>query len=339
MSLFIDQMLARYAEPINDTIQAHLPQREPRRWLYDLVATYPERAGKGLRGALCLASARAHGAPDDEAVPTAAALELMHNAFLVHDDIEDGSDRRRGAPTLHFEHGLPLAINAGDALAIVALSPLRENLSLLGSRMAQLISADVQRMMEITVEGQAIELGWRRDHVLDVKAPDYLSMVLRKTCAYTTIYPIRLGAIIGTWNRAILCPLHRFGFLLGALFQIRDDMLSLEPDSVAFGKEHLDDLHEGKRTLMIIHLLDAATGEDARTIEEFMTSPSRSDLAVEEIRDLMDKYGSLDWAAEYSRGLALEAKGAFQSAFGDLPPTEDRDFLEALIDFVTFRQR
>lgn len=339
MTGFIDDMLGSYAEPINETIRNHLPQREPRRWLYDLVATYPERAGKGLRGALCVASARAHGAPHAEAIPTAAALELMHNAFLVHDDIEDGSDQRRGAPTLHSEHGLPLAINAGDALAVVALSPLRENLTLLGSRMAQRISADMQRMMEITVEGQAIELGWRHDRVLELTPVDYLSMVLRKTCAYTTIYPIRLGAIIGSWNRAALGPLQRFGFLLGALFQIRDDLLSLGSASPRFGKEHLGDLYEGKRTLMMIHLLHNAAGQDARAVEEFVASPVRSPDAVADIRSLMEKYGSLEYATGYSDGLAAEARAAFESGFGHLPPTEDRDFLEGLIDYVATRRR
>ncbi len=339
MSDFLQAMLARYAEPINEIIRAHLPQREPRRWLYDLVATYPTRAGKGLRGALCVATARAHGGPAEEAVPTAAALELMHNAFLVHDDIEDGSDSRRGAPTLHFEHGTPLAINAGDALAVVALSPLRENVGLLGSRMSGRVSAEVQRMMEITVEGQAIELGWRHDRVLDVTAADYLSMVLRKTCAYTTIFPIRLGAIIGSWNRAELAPLHRFGFLLGALFQIRDDLLSLEVASPDFGKEPLGDLYEGKRTLMMVHLLETAVGGDARIIEEFLTAETRTESAVHAMRDLMDKHGTLEFARQYSKGLEEEAVRAFDLAFGHLPPSEDRAFIEGLIDYVATRER
>jgi geranylgeranyl diphosphate synthase type II len=113
-----------------------LPDGEPHPWLYRLTREYPSRPGKALRPALCIATCDAFGRAAD-AVGVAVAIELLHNAFLVHDDIADGSERRRGRPTLPAEHGLPLALNAGDALAVVANQVLRHHLREVDDHVAQ----------------------------------------------------------------------------------------------------------------------------------------------------------------------------------------------------------
>ena len=115
-------------------------------------------------------------------------------------------------------------------------------------------------MARESIEGQAIELGWRRDNALRLGDADYLEMVLKKTCWYTTIYPSRVGALIGTRGDCDLDRFVRFGFFLGAAFQIQDDLLNLEGDPLRYGKELDGDLWEGKRTLMLIHLLRKAGG-------------------------------------------------------------------------------
>lgn len=225
---FVEDALRTHRDQIGNVLTRYLPDREPRRWLYDLVATYPSRVGKGIRSSLCVATCRAFGGTTEEAMPSAAAIELLHNAFLVHDDIEDGSLSRRGLPTLHRQHGVPLAVNAGDGLAVVGLSPLRDNVRVLGSVMSERVFDEFQMLLHRTIEGQAIELGWRSENVLELTPVDYLDMVLLKTCSYSTIFPLRIGALIGSWGKADLGPLTRFGFYLGAAFQIRDDLLNLE---------------------------------------------------------------------------------------------------------------
>src|SRR5207244_3449628 len=102
-----------------------------------LVAGYPRRGGRMLRPSLCIATARAFGAKLEVAVRSAVALELLHNAFLVHDDVEDDSDVRRGRPTLHTLHGVPLAVNVGDALALLGLRAVTDNQATLGPRRAR----------------------------------------------------------------------------------------------------------------------------------------------------------------------------------------------------------
>ena len=161
------------------------------------------------------------------------ALELLHNAFLVHDDLEDESEERRGRPTLHVRHGAPLAINAGDALAVLSLRPLIDNVGTLGARLALRILEEAERMARESVEGQALELWWRQHHVIDLEEADYLRMVLKKTCWYTTIYPMRVGALIGTRDGVELDSYLHFGFFVGAAFQIQDDLLNLVGDEAS----------------------------------------------------------------------------------------------------------
>ena len=191
------------------------------------AADYLQRAGKGLRPALCLATCTAFGGDVEDALPSAAAIELLHTAFLVHDDVEDDSELRRGGPTLHRQYGRALAMNAGDGLAVLALGALRDNQCRLGRRLAARIWSEFDLMARQTVDGQARELGWQREGRTDLTPDDYLDMIIQKTCWYTTLLPLRVGALIGARKRVDLEPMLRFGFFLGAAFQIRDDILNL----------------------------------------------------------------------------------------------------------------
>ena len=154
--------------------------------------------------------------------------------------------------------GLPLAVNAGDALAVLSLEVLRAGTGRLGRRLGLRVLSEFSSAMWQTLEGQAVELGWRRDGVTDLSPQSYLELILRKTCWYTTIAPLRIGALIGSWGSADLQALSRFGLFLGGAFQITDDILNLTGGQAAYGKEIRGDLREGKRTLMVIHLLSVA---------------------------------------------------------------------------------
>jgi geranylgeranyl diphosphate synthase type II len=336
---FVEDILAGHRQQLAASLARYLPDREPRRWLYDLVATYPARPGKGIRSSLCLAACRAFGGSIDEAIPSAAAIELLHNAFMVHDDVEDGSHHRRGLPTLHMQHGLPLAINAGDALAVAGLTPLRDNVKLLGSEMSERVLDEFQMLLNRTIEGQAIELGWRTENVLDLTPTDYLDMVLLKTCSYSTIFPLRIGALIGSWGGADMDALTRFGFHLGAAFQIRDDLLNLEPHNGAYGKESWGDLYEGKRTLMIIHLLSSVEDDDRTWLHEFLGAgrAGRSEEQVRAVLGMMKEHGSIGFALEFSRGVRAAAHEAFGPAFAGVPPSEDLRFIRELVPYMLDR--
>jgi geranylgeranyl diphosphate synthase type II len=332
----VSSMLQEYGAITKDALANYLPANEPRRYLYDLLAEYPRRPGKMMRPSLCIATARAFGARLADAVPTAAAIELLHNALLIHDDIEDGSTQRRGRPTLHALHGIPLAINAGDTLTLMSLRPLVENVSSIGPRLSLRILDETQRMARESAEGQALELGWRRDNSTEVDEAGYLEMVLKKTCWLGTIFPSRVGVLIGTQGTIDLDPFIRFGFFLGAAFQIQDDLLNLVDESERYGKEADGDIWEGKRTLMLIRLLRAAAPDERARVAEILGRPREERHADEVawIHQRMDAHGCVEYARLIAHGLAGAALHEYSRLYAGLPDSRDKRFIEGLVTWV-----
>jgi geranylgeranyl diphosphate synthase type II len=332
------EVLHEYGDLTRATMQTYLPQDEPRSYLYELVADYPRRGGKMLRSSLCIAMARATGAEVEDAIASAASIELLHNALLVHDDIEDASDERRGAPTLHALHGIALAINAGDAMGLLSLRPLKDNIHRLGLATALRIFEETERMAWESTEGQALELGWQRDNFTDLNDEDYLRMALQKTCWLAAIYPMRVGCLIGTRGRMPLDPLIHLGFFFGAAFQIQDDLLNLDPGP-AYGKEVNGDLFEGKRTLMIIHALRHASAAERRKLRAFLgrERSARSEGDVAWARALLERTGSLQHARTVARALAGAALCEFDKYFDGMRQSRDRSFMRSLLLWVLRR--
>ena len=328
--------LREYGEVTRTALSHYLPSSEPRRYLYDLLPEYPRRPGKMLRPSICIATARAFGARLGDALRTAVAIELLHNALLIHDDIEDGSIERRGRPTLHRLHGVPLAINAGDTLTLLSLRPLIENVIAIGPRLSLRILEETERMGLESAEGQAMELGWCRDNSVDVGDADYLRMVLKKTCWLATIYPSRAGALIGTHGSIELDPFIRFGFFLGTAFQIQDDLLNLVGDRQRYGKETDGDIYEGKRTLMLIHLLRESSPDQRAQLCDVLrlAREARTSAQVEWVRGLMDVHGCIDYARQIAHGLAGAALHEYSLIYGFLPESRDKRFLEGLVTWA-----
>jgi geranylgeranyl diphosphate synthase type II len=313
--------------------------------LYDVLADYPFREGKGLRPAICLAACRAVGGLTDQALGTATALELFHNAFLTHDDVEDVSEFRRGGATLFQAHGVPAAINAGDATNVLALGMLLDNVASLGVRKALLILKDVERMARESVEGQAMELAWIARHDFDLGDDDYVRMAYKKTCWYTVIAPLRLGVICGAPPGPQaplddeLAPLIELGHFAGIAFQICDDLLNLEADPALYGKEQSGDLWEGKRTIMLLHFVRTARGRERERALRVLTTP-RPQKRLDDIlwlRERMEARGSLRYGrllAEQYYERATATDGALHTLFLE---NDDRRFLREMLRYVIDR--
>jgi geranylgeranyl diphosphate synthase, type II len=330
----VEATLARYSRLTREAMERYLRGRLPDRYLYDLVRDYPSRAGKGIRPSLVLATCQAFGGSVDEAIGPAVAIELAHNAFLVHDDVEDGSAQRRGRPARHAP-----GRERRRRLAVLALEPLRDGTPL-SSRVSRRVSEEFLAMLTRTIEGQATELGWRADNVVDLAPTDYLELITRKTCWYTTVWPLRVGALIGSSGTAPLDTMTRFGFYLGAAFQIRDDLLNLVGSEVRYGKELLGDLREGKRTLMLIHLLASAAPDERRAVVAYLAAAAQGEpggMAPEDLLALMVRHGSLEFAFQFGQGVAAAAYESFAQAFAEVPPSPHRDFVEALIPYMLER--
>jgi geranylgeranyl diphosphate synthase, type II len=335
----VEGRLREVGRVVRNSMLDAMPDGEPVQWLYGPMREYPSRPGKALRPALCLSAGRAFGAKGNDLLGIAVAIELLHNAFLVHDDIADGSEMRRGRPTLAASYGMAAALNAGDAIAIVSSQVLRRATRPLGRDLADLVWGEFDTMALRTLEGQATEIGWQTDHVEGIGPEDYLDLIMHKTCWYTTIHPLRVGAIVGSRGTVELTPLVRFGFHFGAAFQIRDDLLNLVGEEKLYGKEILGDLYEGKRTLPLVHLLSSAKEADRALVGDYLrrTRAERSPELVLTIRKLMDHYGSIEFTSNFAEGILLVAEEYFEQAFADAQPGADLDFLRSLVPYVWAR--
>jgi geranylgeranyl diphosphate synthase type II len=333
----VEQALAVYARVTRAAMASFLPEDNGSHYLYGPVRDYPDRGGKALRPALLLATCQAFGGSLRSGLAPAAALELLHNSFLVHDDVEDGSSWRRGLPTLHELHGIGLAVNAGDALASLALQPLHAD-PMLGPRLARMLVSELLETVRLTTEGQALELGWRRHGVVDLGVSDYLLMAARKTCWYSTVAPLRMGSLCGTRGAARLRDLTRFGLYLGIAFQIRDDLLNVE-GAAGSGKDVHSDVREGKRTLMLIHLLRNAEPETRAWLVDVLGTPGTLSVADDQqVRDLMNCYGSLEYVREFAAGVTAAAFGAFDVAFAKVESSAHVEFIRQVIPYVLDRR-
>lgn len=331
----VPRLLGDYGRATRTRLDHWLSVRPPAPYLDGLLADYPSRGGKGMRPAIAIATARAFDATIDEVVDAAVAVELFHNAQLIHDDIEDDSDLRRGRPTLHRLHGVALALNAGSAAMLLALDPL---VAALGRRSG----ARLEKGLALTrlaahhaADGQALELGWRESGRLDLGDADYLRMALRKTAMTSVVWPMQLGLLLG--RRASVAPdsVTAFAGFLGLAFQIQDDLLNLVADR-AYGKEALGDLREGKRTLMLLHAARTARGADRRLIDRWQATPmaARSADLLEAMGDVLVRLGSVTHAELTAQALAGAAAHELEKLFDDLPPSDDLDFLGGLVPWV-----
>src|SRR5262245_5657437 len=267
MAALAEREFGAYLEESRHIVVGEIQRFVPRRGrlspvLYDLVLDYPLRSAKALRPALCIATCRALGGRLEAVLRSAAVIELYHNAFLVHDDVEDQSEKRRDKPTLSAVHGAPIAVNVGDAMLALSLYPLLENMNTLGLGQALRILQVVARMARESAEGQALELDWVRRVHWQLSDADYIRMILKKTSWYSFVTPMLIGAIVAGIHARRLATLRAFAICVGIGFQIQDDILNVTADEAVYGKEIDGDLWEGKHTLILLHALRRATADE-----------------------------------------------------------------------------
>lgn len=334
----VEATLSRYRTLALERMLETVPADGPR-YLYDVVRDYLQRPAKGMRPALCLAACGAWGGDVGAAVGTATAVELLHNAFLVFDDVQDESELRRGSPSLQSEYGVGVALNVGNALYVLAFELLRANRSVLGPTLTERIIRETLQMMRHTLEGQAIEIGWIRDNASNLDAEDYYRMCLKKTSWYSCIYPLRIGSLIATRGVEPSPALYRFGWYLGAAFQIRDDVLNLIGETELYGKERGGDLWEGKRTLMLIHQLQRRPTPARLDRYLRQTRAERSVADVRWLHSRMESMGSIEYAGGCAGTLADAALAEAPAAFASATDNDDLRFLLAMPEYVIQRQR
>ena len=334
------ETMTRCRERVAAEMERLIPRRSPKASLYDLVRSYPARQGKGLRPTLTIAACAAFGGRPEDAVPVAAALELFHNGFLIHDDIADESTHRRGRPTLHERHGVGLAVNAGDALNLLAIDGVLSNLDTLGLARTLGLIHEVLHMCRETVEGQAVELEWIRRCTVPLSDRAYFHMSTKKTGWYTCISPCRLGAVCaGETEPERLDALNEAFRWIGIAFQIQDDVLNLVGEQALYGKEPLGDLLEGKRTVMLIHLARTASAEDRAWLDALLRRPRRekTQADAERVLEAMHRNGSIGHALDVADRLAHRGTRRFERDLAFIDENEGKGVLRQVANYVTTR--
>jgi geranylgeranyl diphosphate synthase type I len=294
-----------------------------------------ERAaqGKRMRPAIALLTCEAAGGAMETAAPLAAALELLHNFTLVHDDIQDQSSTRRHRPTVWSIWGIAQAINAGDALfaaAHIALYQLRDQS--IADRLILNLGDAFDRMTLAIVSGQALDLQF--EERADVSPDEYLTMIAGKTAAIVR-YAAWAGALLAGADDERANDFAAFGQALGIGFQIRDDILGIWGTASDTGKE-ADDIRRRKQSLPILilrKLVDAADNAELRALYQ---QPEIDDQGAARVRELLTKYGVREIVERQVAEYHDRARAALLAATGP-QPTAARDRLLAMVDTLALR--
>ncbi len=307
---------------VDEAIPKFLPITPPDE-LYKAMRHLLDAGGKRLRPSALLLAAEAVGGKPENVMPAAVAIELIHNFTLIHDDIMDEADLRRGLATVHKKWGVSGAIVAGDALYSKAF----EILSCTKSEPSQLVES-LELMSKTCTdicEGQWMDMNFETRK--DVKEEEYMRMVEKKT-AVLFASAVKMGAILSGANREAVRALWDFGRLTGVGFQIYDDVIDIITPEEILGKAQGGDIIEGKRTLIVIHALSKGI-----TIEALgKSNATRSEVSA--AITALKESGSIDYAMNKALGFVEEGKAALKT----LPDSEAKKMLIGLADYMIERK-
>ncbi|MCR2035599.1 polyprenyl synthetase family protein [Adlercreutzia mucosicola] len=331
-----ESYLKSFADPVGELINSYIPQGshgDMDRYLYAPLYQYSENAGKRHRPLICYAACLAVGGNPDRATTSAAAIEHFHSAALIHDDIADEAELRRGEPCLHLTEGLGLAINMGDLALSMVNGPVVNDPLLDDATKVRVIS-ELISMTCRTVEGQALDLGWARDGRYDITPEDYLTMAVHKTAHYSGAVPLAVGAIVAGASEEQVEALRSYGLDTGLAFQIQDDLLNLVGTDEAKKKDFRSDITEGKRTLVVVHALQNAGAAARARLVEILSSKERDPEVLAEAVTIMEEAGSVDYARAYAENLSQNAKARLVEV---IEPSPYRDLLVSMADWFVNR--
>lgn len=321
-------ILKKYSESIDKEIKESLSTIDPS-MLCEASDHLIKAGGKKIRPSLVVLSCEAVGGSSKDALKTAASMELIHTFSLIHDDIMDKDEMRRGKPSVHTIWGEPMAILAGDTLFSKAFETVLETNTddIPPKRVVDALKTVVDSCIKIC-EGQALDISFQGK--LDVKEDEYMTMIYKKTAALIAA-ATKSGAILGGGTEEQIEALAEYGRLVGLAFQIQDDYLDVVSDEEDIGKPVGSDIVEGKMTLMVVHALANASDDDKERLISILQA-NNEDL-VDDAIGIFNKYGSI----EYTRNIALDNVKSAKKLLDVLEDSEAKDSLKLIADFVLER--
>jgi octaprenyl-diphosphate synthase len=280
--------------------------------------------GKRIRPTLLLLSAHALGYSGPGAIRLGAVVEMVHTATLVHDDIIDGAETRRGRPSANTTWGNEKCVLAGDWLYMQAFNVALKERNL---RVLDHLIGLTQQM----VEGELLQI---QKLGRAVSEAEYYDLIYRKTACLFSI-SMRLGAVLADASEAVEASLGDYGRTVGLAFQIVDDVLDLTASEEVLGKPVASDLREGKATLAVIHSIDHGTAADRKAIQRVLDDRSFENVSREKIREILVRNGSVEYAMSVADRYAEQSR----MALAVLPDSEYKRALLWVPDFVVAREK
>jgi len=309
---------------INKILSLALKDRNPIS-LYEPGSYILNSGGKRLRPLLVLLSAKAVGGKFKDAYNAAAAVEMLHNFTLVHDDIMDNADKRRGRLTLHKKYDHNTAILAGDSLLSIAYEFLLKDCN---GNAKEVISSFTQGLIEVC-EGQSLDTDFELRK--NVSLSEYIMMIKKKTAAMAEMC-CRIGALLGGGTKAQVNALGKYGLNLGIAFQIQDDLLDIIADEKEFGKTIGGDLVEGKKTFLFLEALEKSKGEDRKKLLKVIEKKGIRRNQVSGYKMIYEKLGVLDDARRKIKGYTQKALRSINSL-----SEENKKIFKWLADSLIYR--
>ena len=295
--------------------------------LYDAARHLPMAGGKRLRPVIAMVSCEAVGGNINNVIPVCIAIELIHNFTLVHDDIMDHSDLRRNLPSVHVKFGEPTAIIAGDLLFTKSFESLN-NVKNDFSVFKKINKGLIDTIREIC-EGQQMDMDFEKRKIVTEK--EYLEMIRKKTAVFFQ-YSSQAGGILGNGKPKEIKALNIYGEALGLGFQIQDDYLDMSSDPETLGKSIGMDIRNGKKTLIAVHSLNNAKGEDNKILQRVFGNQNATEEDVKKVYNVFNKLGSI----KYAKNTALKYNQQARETLDILSDSKAKEILLELADYSTF---
>ena len=327
----LENFLNEKAKIFDRALTGNLIHREPKIF-YDALRWIPLSGGKRLRPIITMLACEAVGGVPDKTIPLGVALEYMHNSTLIHDDIIDRDEWRRGLETTHIKFGIPFAIIAGDAL----IGETYRMLSYMAppemeSTTYKEIIRSIADAAKNFYEGEAMDIEFQER--FDVTLPEYMIMIEKKT-GQLYIVAGKGGALIGRGNKKQVENLAEYGSLFGLMFQIKDDLLNVLTDQTALGKQEVgSDILFGKRTMMFVHALANVDSHNKKTMMKIVGNKKATQSDVMQVIDIFRDCGSID----YSQNKLEEFRNKAKACLDVVDESESKEVLSALADFSVTR--
>ncbi|MBI2141088.1 polyprenyl synthetase family protein [Candidatus Woesearchaeota archaeon] len=341
----------KYREDIEKALKSFLPDKLTADWaekaigkakwrqdtealtktISEPVWDFLARGGKRWRPVLMLICCEIVGGKPSTILPFTVIPELIHNGTLIVDDIEDNSDLRRGKPVLHKIFGVDIAVNAGNAIYFLPYIAIQNS---------DLPETTKQRAYEVISTqllkchfGQAIDIWWHSGKSERIPSEEeYLQMCANKSGSLACM-AAKLGALLGSGSEKQMEALGKFGETVGVVFQIQDDILNIS-EHESIGKKLGDDIKEGKRTLLVIHALNAAGEAQKTRLFEILNMHTKDDKLLKEAIAIIKSHNSIEYAKKTATRLVQEA---WEGAEAALPDSEAKNQLKELSQLLLSR--